>query len=427
MVGTLTRSSFRTTAMLGIRLVTQAANLVLLTRWMGPAIYGQYTAVASLAVVASLVPNLGAGYVLMAREARDPGMGTDVARYAWPLSLVLGGIIAALFPLAAVHIGGTALSSLDLFVIGATELFATPLLMICNSALQAHHRAASGQFVQWLPLGARILVTTACVTGFLDATLSAFIMLQAIAGGVGLLFGITMTWRSVRLPWRPRLPTPDELRSGTTYAAMNVVAANPSELDKVLAIRFLGDHAAGIYSATARVLNAAITPVTGVLLASQQSLFRHGACPTEKGKRLIQSIAVVSASWGAASALLLAACSPILPYLLGARFTEAVSVMPWVCIAAPFMALRLAAGTILVALGKPLHRMAFELAGLGILVAFLATGAYVAAAKGMAVGLGGAEMLMASIGWIMIARTQRNLMASTGHADGHTKVSRGSE
>ncbi|WP_198148959.1 lipopolysaccharide biosynthesis protein [Luteibacter yeojuensis] len=404
----------QTTAMLVVRLVTQAANLVLLTRWMGPAIYGQYTAVASLAVVASLIPSLGAGFVLMAREAREPGTGADVVRYAWPLALLLGFLLCILFPLVATHIGGNALSAAAIFTIGATELLVAPLLMICNAALQAQHRAARGQVVQWLPLGVRLIVTLGCYMGIVDASLGVFVLLQAVGGAVGLATGIAVTWGTTHTPWRPRLPTRGELTSGATYAAMNVVAANPSELDKVLAIRLLGDHAAGIYSATARVLNAVITPVMGMLLAAQQSLFRHGANPAVRGTRLIRTIALASAAWGVVSAVALAVCAPLLPHFLGPRFDEAASVMPWVCAAAPFMALRLAAGTVLVALGKPMHRMAFELAGIAVLVMLLGIGAHVAAARGMALGLAGAEAVMAATGWAIVMQAHRRLTALTG-------------
>lgn len=409
MPGNLTRSSIQTTAMLGVRLMTQACNLILLTRWMGPAIFGQYTAAASLAMIASLVPSLGAGFVLMSREARTPCTGSDVARYAWPLTLVLSTSLSLLFPVAAARIGGSAFSSPDLFIIGLTELFVTPFLMTCNAALQASNQAAKGQLVQWLPLGIRLFVTVMCTTAIIDVSLRGFVILHLVAAGSGLLVGILMTSRSTHLPWRPRLPSRHELRSGCVYAAMNVVAANPSELDKVLAIRLLGEHASGIYSATARVLNAAITPVTGVLVASQQALFHHGANPGAEGKRLIRVIAIVSAGWGVMSGLILAACSPLLPYLLGPRFTETASVMPWVATAAPFMSLRLAAGTILVALGKPMHRMSFELAGIGILVAFLGVGAHAGGPKGMSLGLAAAEMLMAGVGWILVARAHSQL------------------
>jgi O-antigen/teichoic acid export membrane protein len=410
---TLARSSIHTTAMLGIRLMTQACNLILLTRWMGPAVFGQYTATASLAMIASLIPSLGSGFVLMSREARTPRTGNDVARYAWPLTLVLASALSLLFPIAAARLGGSVFSSPDLIVIGLTELFVTPFLMTCNAALQASHQAAKGQLVQWLPLGIRLFVTILCTTKVIDVSLRGFISLQLLAAGLGLLAAFVITSRSTYLPWRPRLPSRHELRSGCVYAAMNVVAANPSELDKVLAIRFLGEQASGIYSATARVLNAAITPVTGVLVASQQALFQHGANPDTKGKRLIRVIALVSAGWGVTSGLILAACSPLLPYLLGSRFAESASVMPWVATAAPFMSLRLAAGTILVALGKPMHRMAFELAGIGILVAFLGVGAQVGGPRGMSLGLAVAEMLMSGIGWGLVARAHDQILVSS--------------
>lgn len=111
---------------------------------------------------------------------------------------------------------------------------------------------------------------------------------------------------------------------GTGYAAMNIVAANPAEVDKVLAPILLDQQAAGIYSAAARVMNAAVAPVTAVLLTSQPRLFAHTGAEL---KMLTRNVAAASFAIGAASAVALNVASPLVVRLLGPSF-EAVLLSP---------------------------------------------------------------------------------------------------
>src|SRR6476469_838649 len=108
--GKLARSSLTTGGILGVRVAIQALGLLLLVRLFDPSMYGRLASAGTLAVLLGLLPPMGSGFVLMARAPRGPDAAPDVWRYAWPMTLVLGCVLAiAYVPLAGLVAGEQAL------------------------------------------------------------------------------------------------------------------------------------------------------------------------------------------------------------------------------------------------------------------------------------------------------------------------------
>lgn len=404
MKGRLARSSLQTGGWLGLRVITQAAVLILLTHLLGPRTYGSFAAVASLAVVLGLLPNLGAGFVMLSRNAHEADGSAEVWRYAWPMTVIIGLILLVFYVIAARLVTSHPLPLLILLILGAAELLFTPFTMLFSFALQAHERVPLSQCVQWLPLGLRTLSVLPCFWVADEQRLATYVSFQFVASLLGASIGLWITSRLVRLDWRPRRATRAELRTGASYAAMHLVAANPSELDKIISARAIGSYDAGIYTATARVMAAAVMPVTAMLLAAQPRLFQHAYEPTRQGHRLIGLIAIFALAWGVGSGILLALCSPALPWMFGRSFAAMAQLMPWFAIVAPLLSLRLTAGTVIVALGRPMGRMAFELCGILLLVCGMLALAPRLGVRGLAIALIISEAGMAMLGWWLIHR-----------------------
>jgi O-antigen/teichoic acid export membrane protein len=406
--GALAKSSLRTIAIMGGRIATQGVTLVLVTRLLGPEIYGGYVAAASLAMILGLLPNLGSGYILMARAARDRQTVGDTWSYGWPLSLLLGAALALAFPFVSRGLTGGTLTLADLAIIGVAELMVSPITLLLSFALQAVGRVPLGQVVLTMPMLLRAIAAGACLA--VDhVPVGAFVIFQACAAFGGLAAAWSIAARAIDLRVRVRRPTREELVTGSGYAAMHVVAANPTELDKITSPLLLGDHAAGIYSATSRIMNAIAMPVVGMLLTAQPRLFRHAAFPNPDGHRLISLLWRISFAWGLLGTVAMLVASPWIPLLFGPAFADTAALIPWVAAAAPFLTLRLASGTILVALGHPLQRMRFELAGMVLLAVLLPTGSRLGGPRGMALALAAAEMGMAIYGWLLVRRAERRL------------------
>jgi O-antigen/teichoic acid export membrane protein len=412
--GKLARSSLQTSALLAARVATQGLVLILLARLLEPATYGSFAAASSLAVVFGILPNLGSGFVMLARGAQDDNGIGEVWRYAWPLNLCLGLLLLLAYLCVANVAVHPSLPLSVLLTVGSSELLLMPFAMLLSFALQARGRVPLSQFVQWLPLGLRVLAIIPCFNLPPSQRLVTFAFMQWLASFIGAAIGLRITTLHTSLKWRPRKATWHELKTGTSYAVMQLIAANPTEIDKIIALRTVGAYEAGIYTATARAMSAAVMPVTAMLLSALPQLFRHAQTPSEEGHRLIKLILGASFAWGCCSGLLLSLTSPILPILFGPSFVAMTKLMPWLAAAAPMLALRLSAGSILMALGRPLERVSFELCGIVVLVAGILVLAPTYGTRGIAVALFAAETSMTTLGWWLVRRRMAHHHAYSG-------------
>lgn len=405
--------------MLALRAGTQGLVLILLARLLGPATYGSFAAASSLAVVLGILPNLGAGFVMLAHGTHSKTGAGDVWRYAWPSTVALGLILLLIYVPASWLLLHSTLPIIVLLAIGSAELLSTPFAMISSFALQTREMVPMSQFVQWLPLGLRIAAIAPCFAAPPAERLITYAALQCITALLGASLGLWITTQRVALDWRPRMATLGELRSGISYAAMQLIAANPSELDKVIAIRAVGQYEAGIYTATARIMSAAVTPVTALLLSALPKLFQHANRPSADGPHLVGLIAKIALIWGCLSGVGLALISHILPILFGHSYVDTAKLMPWLAAVAPMLALRLCAGSILIAYGKPLERAAFELCGALILVGCILVLTPRNGVFGLAAALFIAETSMSIIGWALVWRrlSLHSQMVAPGSTD----------
>jgi O-antigen/teichoic acid export membrane protein len=407
MIGKLARSSALTTGVLALRLATQAATLVLLTRLLQPAMYGHYASVAALAVVMGLLPSLGSGYVLLSKASGNPAAAADVWRYAWPLTAGIGILLWPIYIGLAFWLSKGQLGWQVLLLIGAAELLATPFTTLLSFALQANDRVPLSQLLQWLPLGLRVLAALPCFLLPLEQRLPTYAGLQLTASLIGWSIGWWVARKHVLLDWRPRRATTGELKDGGTYAAMLLVAANPTELDKIVAVRQVGAAEAGLYTAGSRVLGALVMPVLAMLLSAQPRLFRQARTADGDMTRLVGMLFAAALAWGLISGVLIAVASPLLPWLFGRSYDQTARLLPWMAITAPFLSVRLAAGSVLVASGHPLERIAFEFFGIASLIAGMLVLTRSYGVFGLIAAVIIAEIAMALLGTGMVARQLR--------------------
>jgi len=407
MIGKLARSSLLTAGVLGLRLATQAATLLLMTRLLQPAIYGHYASVAALAVVMGLLPSLGSGYVLLSKASGNLTAAADIWRYAWPLTAGMGVLLWPIYFGLAFWLSGEGIGWHVLVLIGAAELLATRFTTLLSFALQASERVPLSQLLQWLPLGLRVFAALPCFLLPLTQRLPAYAGLQLIASLIGLAIAWWVVRRHVPLDWYPRRAKSSELKEGGTYAAMLLVAANPTELDKIVAVRQIGAMEAGLYTAGSRVMGALVMPVLAMLLSAQPRLFHQARTANGDMARLVGMLFAAAVAWGLLSGLVLAVASPLLPWVFGSNYEQVARLVPWMAVTAPFLSLRLAAGSVLVASGHPLERIAFEVFGIACLIVGMIVLTKSFGVFGLIAAVIAAEIGMALLGTGMVVRQLR--------------------
>lgn len=399
MKGPIARGTIRTTVVLGLRLLVQAGTLLLVARLLGPNQFGAFAGVAALAVMLGTLATFGTHLVLLGEVSKDPSRRAQVLHYAVPSTLICGGLLLAIYmAISLLALREASVPIAVLIAIGVTETVLQPLFTLPAMEFLALGRIARSQLLQTLPLVLRLV---AAATVFLLHPIDplaaygyGYLAASVIALGIATLT-MPAPWPSPR-DWHT--PSKAQLREAAGYAALNITATTPAELDKTLAIKLLPLPAAGFYAAGARVIGAATLPVIAMMLSALPRLFREGRDQPKRTSRLLRGIFAAALAYSVALAVVLWFVAPVFVWLFGARYNGIQHTIHWLCVAVPGMSLRTAAGGMLMALGKPWMRVGFEVGGLVVLIAAASLLTTRFQATGMPLALACSEWFMAAVG-----------------------------
>lgn len=403
MRGPIALATLRTSLILGVRLAMQAGTLLLVARVLGPERFGEFAGVAALAVVIGTLSSFGTNLVFLGEVSKEPGRRMHVLGYALPTTLLCGTLLLAVFLLfAGVYLSASGVSLMVLLAIGAAEILLQPLFAFLSNEHLAMERIARSQVVISLPLVMRLLA--ASLVFMVDAAdpLAAFSFGYLIASAIALSLATATSsapWPTLR-DWR--LPSRSELHQSSGYAALAFTACGPGEIDKTLAAVLLTPSSSGLYAAGTRVIGAVTLPVIAMLLSALPRLFREGHTQPRETTRLLRWILVAALLYSALITAVLWLAAPAFMGLFGPGYEGISQMIQWLCLAVPGMALRIAAGSMLMALGRPWMRAGFEIAGVIVLLvcSLMLTGRL--GGTGMAVALACAEWTMAALGLALI-------------------------
>lgn len=367
--GPIARGTVRTAAVLGLRLAIQAGTLLLVARALGPHQFGAFAGVAALAVILGTLSTFGIHLVLLREVSQEPARRDKVLPYAVPATLLCGGVLLGIYLLVCtltLHETGVAIDVL--LALGVTETLLQPLFALPAAEHLALGRVARSQLLQTLPLALRLAAAAAVFLVRPVDPLAAYAY-----GYLGASFiALSVSTVTMPAPWPSieswRLPTKSEFHNAAGYAVLNITSTGPLELDKTLAVKFLPLSASGLYAVGARVIGATTLPVVAMMLSALPRLFREGQDQVQRTRRLLRWIFGSALAYSVVLAVVLWLIAPVFVWLFGPKYQGIDHTTRWLCLAVPGVALRVAAGNVLMALGKPWMRVGFEMVGLGVLV-----------------------------------------------------------
>lgn len=405
MKGPIARGTIRTTVVLGLYLLVQAGTLLLVARMLGPHQFGAFAGVASLAVLLGTLSPFGTHIVLLGEVAKNPARRNPVLAYAIPTTLLCGTALLSIYLtvcLLVLRIAGA--SWTVLVAIGVTELWLQPLLSLAVYERQGLGRVARSQLLKTLPLVLRLVTAADIFVMHVRAPLIAYAYAYPILSLLALALTIRFFSPSWPGPNQWRLPRTAELREASGYAAMAITASGPGELDKTLATKLLPLSAAGVYAVGARAVTVATLPINAMLTAALPRLFRNSHNESGDAGRLLFWLFGAGFVYMIAITTILWFVAPAVEWVFGAKYHELGHTIRWLCLAVPGLALRMIAGTVMMALGRPWARVGFEATGLIVLAvaSIVLTARF--GAVGMPLALASSEWAMAVIGIALILR-----------------------
>jgi O-antigen/teichoic acid export membrane protein len=361
-VGRLGRSTIYTSMALALRAAMQAAYLILLSRWMGPADYGVFAGSVAAAVLLAPLSGWGMPYLLSDRVARSHAS----ASWMWPSALVqtiVSGIALGAPVVLATLAMRRSVGPSGMLLLVASELVAVPVMQAASTLLLAMERGAVGSVVIcFSPIARLLLVVVFLATG---GTLTPF----AAVGlhFVGTIAGAATTMLVVRrivgpASWRSRAPLFQTARSGTHYAVGSLVGSSYMEVDKLLLLQLVGAAPAGLYTTAFRVAAVFAIPVAALTNNALPRLF--AADHPGAWRRVYKAVAIAGGCYGVAATIMAFGLAPAMPLIFGSAFLPASGYLlllaPW-----PLLyALHQVAATGLTSRGRQGLRVAIETTGL---------------------------------------------------------------
>jgi O-antigen/teichoic acid export membrane protein len=405
--GPIALGTIRTSFVLALRLCVQASTLLLVARMLGPEKFGLFAGLTASAVILGSLTSFGTHLVFVREVSKEPSRRNQVLPYAIPCTLLGGTLLLALYLLVCTLLLQGAKASLStLLGIGVAEMLLLPLLNLPVLDHLALGRIARSQLLSILPLILRLIAAVAVFLWYSDDPLTAFIYGYFVASVIALI----VAFATMPAPWpHPsswRLPCKAEWRQTAGYAALTATAYGPSELDKILATTLLPPTAAGLYAAGSRVIGAVTLPVIAMIQSALPRLFREGSEQSAPTERLLKWIIAITLSYSTLLAAALWFIAPVFPKLFDERYDGIQQMIHWLCLAIPGMALRISAGGILMAIGKPWIRAGLEMAGFFSLLVASIIFTHHFGIIGVPLGLALSEWTMAVIGVIFIVASR---------------------
>jgi len=367
--GPVAQATIRTSIVLSLRLFVQASILLLVTRMLGPEAFGAFAGVAAMAVLMGTLSTFGTNLVLLGEVSKDSGQAERVLSYAVPTTLITGTLLFLIYVSICLFVLSEAvLPILVVAFVGITEIILLPLFVLPVTVQLALERAAISQLLLMLPLSLRLLAAVSIFLWAPPDPLFVFAWLYMLTA----LLALFCVWFYDRDAWlsvnRWRLARRQDLRQSASYALLAITAMAPGELDKMLAVKLLPLSVSGLYAAASRIVGAATLPVIALLLSVMPKLFRNSAEDPVRNRRLVSWIFASVFLYGVVLAGGLWIAAPVVERVFGQQYIGLEEMIIWLCMAAPGLALRMAAGSVLMSMARPWMRAAFEVCGTVVLI-----------------------------------------------------------
>lgn len=406
--GPIARATLRTSTVLAIRLAVQAGILLLIARLLGPGDFGVFAGVAALAILLGTLATFGMHLVLLERISRNAASRGEVLAFAIPTTLFSSVVLLSSYLLLARFVIAPTVPFDILVAIGMAEIVLQPLLGLVSVEHMAHGRTAESQALGILPMALRFLGASILWLAHSTQPFRAYAYISAIASALA----VALARLTLAQPWPPlrnwRRPTLAELRHAGGFAALNITAAGPAEADKTLALKLLPLAAVGLYAAGTRVMGALVLPVLAMTLAALPRLFHESATDIARTRRLVRWLFGSTIVYSIVLALALWVAAPLFDVLFGREYSGLGDTLRWLSLAVPGMAMRYTSGSVLMSIGRPWMRVAFEITGLVVLVVAAVALVPRIPVAGMPLSLAFSEWTMSAIGLLYIFRATQD-------------------
>ena len=346
-----------------VSLAAQALCFVLIGRTLGSREYGAFIGVVALIAALSQFSSLGMELILVRNISRD--RSSFAVTWGQSLAILAAGflLLLAAAVLCAHFVLRPELRPLVPWIALSDGLLGR-FLQLAGRAFQG-----AGQLA-WTARLTALTNLSRCVTAAAVWVFARTYSLQPTAVlwariywistlAIALLAAALVT---ARLGWpRWQRIRARDLSEGFSFSLSGSAISVCNDVDKTFLVSCGQMHAAGIYSAAYRIIDAASMPIYSVYAAAAPRFFRHGSAGVAPAATLARKTLLHTLPFAVVASAALWVAAPLVPLVFGHTFADSVLALRWLCLLPVLRSLHYAWGSAITASASQWNRTATQL------------------------------------------------------------------
>lgn len=324
----------------GCRLVIQFAYFVIIARSLGAEGYGAFIGVVALVAILSPFSGWGSSHLLVRDVSRDESVfryrwGTAVARH-----LTSGTVLVGIVLLISNYLLPGSIPSLLVLLVAVSDLLFARILDTSGFAFLAFQRLGWTAQLQALLSLSRLGAAFGLILLTATPTPLQWGYLYLLSTALSAIVGFWLVNRKLGTPKIKLSSIASELREGFYFSLSTSSQNVHNDIDKTMLARFSTLEASGIYAAAYRLIQVTFTPIRALGYASYARFFQHGATGIKGSLGFARQLILYAGGYGLLVGVALYLIAPLLPYLLGADYQDAVGAVRWLALLPFFKAMQ---------------------------------------------------------------------------------------
>ena len=336
--------------------ILQAGSFIALARLLKPTQYGLLAGVVALVTIVSQYGSMGAGPVFMRYVSLDHSQ----FRLYWGNAIISGLLVGGLIT-GGLVLGGPWLIQKEslsvLIILALSECIFVQITASASYVFQTFEKMKLSATLSFLTSALRF----ALVLMLLFFLHSASARDWALASlGISVTVAVAAVWlvtRSYGLPLFSLRLFFRNASEGFVFSISGSTTSVYNDIDKVVLSHNGMITANGLYSMAYRIVNIGSMPAFSIVGAAMPRFFQVGRDGAKAvlplAKTLLKRILIL----GVGATVCLFLFAPVLPYIAGHSYREAVTALRWLCLIPLFRCFNLSAGDALSGAGDQKYRL----------------------------------------------------------------------
>lgn len=322
----IARNSAIYTVDLVLQIVVQAAYAILISRELGPSSYGIFSSITAVSIIASVFSGWGCDQTLIANVSVEKGdfqkafgSGLSVILFTY-LPLLALSFLVLHFTIPPSHVG-----IVPLILLISMDLAFTKVIFLAKACFVVFERAKGQLVINLFTTITKLLFLFLALKLSAEFTLNAWSTWYFFSGLLSA--GFSLAYVTYHLGAPKFLELKAQFVSGMQFCIEQASLAALKDLDKPVVVAMMSAEQAGYYAVAFKLVDAASSPIRGMLYAAYVRYFKFSRSSEQDGigfsfkvlpylvvGSLIIGVFIYSLAW-------------LLPVILGEKYRPAIRIV----------------------------------------------------------------------------------------------------